>query len=167
MKKIMLMLVIGIVAAFGVNTATSSAASCSAGMGFTTYNAGFLNFVGSVYGCSGVSQVQQGRIVTTEGCASIPQTVGNHCATGWWDGTEYARGLNPNHPVLEAYNGNYYTMNITSSSQHQDVVWRIQPWCGGGTHNVATQFMFRIKATGGSYGPWHYSVSSAGYNIVC
>ena len=38
---------------------------------------------------------------------------------------------------------------------------------GGGTHNVVTQFMWRIKQTGGIYGPWHYTVNAGSYPIVC
>lgn len=167
MKRLLLVLALACVGALGFGTAQASAANCSAGMGNTVYNAGFLEFTADVSNCTGVSQVQFKRIVTTEGCAAIAQTVANHCATGWWDGSEYSRGLEGSHPVTPWANGDEYTTNVTSTSQHSQVVWRIVPWCGGGTHNIVTQFLFRIKATGGSYGPYHYSVTSYGYNVTC
>jgi hypothetical protein len=146
---------------------TASAANCSATMSGTYYDTGFLQFNADIYNCTGVSQVQQSRIISVEGCAAIPQTVGNHCATGWWDESEYYRGINPNHPVTPWANGDLYTWNVSSQSQHSAAVWRIQPWCGGGTHYAVTQFLWRIKATGGAYGPWHYNVTPGSYTIVC
>lgn len=169
MRKLGLLVTLMVASALflGAAPGSASAANCTAGMSYTVYNAGWLEFTGDLYNCSGVSQIQQSRIVTAADCGGQTPTVANHCAAGWWDGSEYSRGLSGNHPVTPYANGDLYTINITSGAQHAQAVWRVAPWCGGGTHNIVTQFIYRIKATGGIYGPWHYAVSGAGYNIVC
>lgn len=148
-----------------VSAAPAMASNCSSGMSTTYYIAGFLSYEADIYGCSSVDKVEFKRTIP-------PGTIGTGTAYGWWDNDEYNRGIvgdgNPNgsHLAPWAYNLDDSVQNITSGSSVAATVWRVQPWCGGGTHFVSTWMVWRIHATGGQWGPWHWT-SSIGYQIVC
>lgn len=161
MKKYLVLAVLSIVAAFGINSATASAAAtCAAAENATQWQASgnWLYFQPYLQSCTDTDQVEiDWDICVTYGVC------GADTASGWYDlstGIGYKAGAAEADVVTCGRLGVPFTTQcITNFYKH--------PWCGGNTHVVFTEFIYRIhNRLTHTWGPFHYR-KSGNYGIVC
>lgn len=152
MKRLLCILSLVIVGAFGVNTATASAATCTASNDHIVWT-GTLDFHASLTACSGVDYVQFDQLNT--GYDGIwDASVGyfhtavacNGCGTQWYIGA-----------------------NATTMRTGKTITYSTYAWCGGAVHTVSTYYYYRIhnNAGVGTWGSWHVYGGSWFYPINC
>lgn len=152
MRKLLVLTVLGIVAAFGFNAAAASAANCTPIMDATYFQGGYLKFGTNVTNCTDVDQVQFSRIVSGIG-------------TGWRDvSTGTGLGAPPPPLNLDTQINGRAGVNMTSAV---GPVWKRVPWCGGQVHIIFTQMVWRIhRLATQTWGSWFTTVTQ-NYPIVC
>lgn len=155
MKKILARLAIIatlVLVGVGFTSGTASAANCTVTHGQTGWQASgnWLYFGAQLTNCVNVDMAEMYR------------TSGSDC-TGWRDisnGTSHCVPLPPNPD--DVLFGRQYT-TLTSAGW----TWYVHPWCGGFTHVVYTEFIYRIhNRVTNSWGQWYYTLSP-NYAIVC
>jgi hypothetical protein len=145
MRKLLLLL--GILAAFGILPGVASAANCASIQTSKTGWNGLLNFTGYISACTvDVNEVQFGNA--------------NTYLDSWYD-------LTRSEYIDSSSTTGAETDNVNTDSS----VYRIYShasWCGGAADTVSTNWQYRIHDTnnGGSWGSWHEVVSSW-YAINC
>lgn len=162
MKRLLLALVLGAVAALGFS-GTASAGNCYAGEGYT-YQVGsnptYDRFSAVVYGCTGVDRVEFSNDAS-HGLGGSDDIAGY-----WWDGDLGQGFLSTN--VLGTL-----VQTVTGTESH-NVLYSRPLWCSSGQmlyHWMTTTYGFRIRSVippqgAVSWGPWHRR-ASAGYQGWC
>lgn len=157
MRKLIVVLTI-LVSTIGLIAASpalpaASAANCTPNMTQTTWqaNGNWLNYYAYLNGCTDVDMVQ------------IVMDYGGYLP-GWWDWSNSSWHPAPSPPsLLEVGCGTQYTTFTGSCG----TTYYVHPWCGGLTHTIDTQFIWRIhNKTQQTWGAYHQT-DSANYAIVC
>jgi hypothetical protein len=153
LKKYLALLAIAVVACFGINTATASAANCTRLQHSPTYWTSYdnkLKFDVTVGNCT--------TDVDKIGFTSAP----NGEYASWQDVTlgYFVSAFNYYDPLIQ---------NVVGAGDKAVITYGRTPYCGGAIHQVYTEGWYQIHNTnnGGSWGPWHAIYSTTVYNIKC
>jgi len=143
MKRLLLLVSIGLVAAFGINTATASASSCNTNVDHIYWD-GALAFRAIIAGCVGVDKVQYG-LGSPAGQTGI---------------VAYNTGI-----MHGAYNGQGYVVNNCAGQCF--TIYHVGTWSMPSPvfQAVYSQFTYRIhnsSAPPNTWGPWHIGLPYAG-----